>query len=153
METSHSIDVDARETGSRPAALYALLVLLTFQGLSGIAGGFGLVADPSGSSLGLPLDWLEGSIFANYFAPGIVLLTVLGVLPLLSVAGLWLRSDRSHIAAAALGALLLIWLVVEVAVIGYQPWPPFQAVYSVVGIAIISLALTPAVRNAVRPSA
>ena len=48
----------------------ALLFLLLFQGVSGMAGGVGLVADASGSTLGIPLEWLKGSPFPDYLIPG-----------------------------------------------------------------------------------
>ena len=153
MRTYHSVNHGRHEAASLPTALLALLVLLTFLGLSGVAGGVGLVGAPTGAGLGIPLEWLHGSPFANYFAPGLVLLIALGVLPLFVVAGLWLRAKWSRPAAASIGAMVLIWLVFEVAIIGYQPQPPFQLVFALVGIAVLTLSLRPSVRTALNLSA
>jgi hypothetical protein len=68
-----------------------LLVPLLFQGVSGVVGGIGLVIDPSGASLGLPLAWIEDSPFRTYLVPGFILLTALGVVPLIVAYGLWRR--------------------------------------------------------------
>lgn len=136
-----------RMSPARPTAWYVLLVALVFQGLSGIAGGIGFLVDPSGATLGIPLEWLEGSPFANYLIPGLVLLIVLGVLPLIVVTGVWRRSRWGRISAVAVGAALLIWLAVEILVVGYQPEPPFQAVYAALGVAIMVAASAPSVRS------
>lgn len=130
---------------SRSTADYVLLFALTFQGLSGVAGGAGLVGDPTGASLGIPIEWLDGSPFANYLAPGLVLLSVLGVLPLVVVAGMWRRASWAPPASLAIGLMLLFWLAVEVAVIGYQAEPPFQAIYALIGAAIVALSFIPAI--------
>lgn len=129
--------------GKRPAVLYALIAALVFQGLSGIGGGIGLVLDPSGEAVGLPIAWLEGSPFADYLIPGVVLFTVLGVPPLIIAYGLWTGRRWSCTAGLAVGLALLVWLAVEIAVIGYQPTPPLQVVYGIVGIMIVALALRP----------
>ena len=130
-----------------PASTYALVASLAFQGLSGIAGGYGLVADPTGEALGIPLSWLEGSPFGDYLVPGVVLLTLLGVAPLVVSYGVWSHRRWSWLAALVVGIALLGWLGVEMLVIGYQPEPPLQLIYGVVGTAIVLLALSPSVRR------
>jgi peptidoglycan/LPS O-acetylase OafA/YrhL len=135
----------------KPTALsYILIGALAFQGVSGVGGGVGLVVDPSGEAVGIPAGWLEGSPFPDYLVPGIVLLTVLGVGPLVACYGVWKRRRWGCAAAALVGLALLVWIAVEVAVIGYQPQPPLQLVYGFVGASILALALSPAVRAELR---
>jgi hypothetical protein len=43
-------------------------------------------------------------------------------------------------AAFVVGAGLPIWVVVEVAIIGYSNDPPLQAIYGILGIAIVLVA-------------
>lgn len=135
----------------RPGTVYALVAALALQGLSGLAGGYGLTLDPSGESVGIPLEWLAGSPFADYLIPGIVLLTVLGIGPLLAAYGVWTRRWWAWMAALLVGVALLVWIGVEVAVVGYQPRPPLQLTYGLVGAAILALTLTPSVRAYFRP--
>jgi hypothetical protein len=130
-----------------PPALYALIAVLAFQGLSGVAGGYGLIADPSGESLGIPIAWLEGSPFTDFLIPGVVLITLLGIVPLFVVYGLWTRRPWAWAASLTVGVVLLVWLGVEIAVIGYEGEPPLQAVYTVVAAAIIALTLSASVRD------
>ena len=132
----------------RPRSLYVLVATLALQGLSGVGGGSGLVADPTGEALGLPLGWLEGSLFSDYLIPGVVLLLVLGIGPLVVAAGVWSGSRWAWGASLLVGMALLVWIAVEIAVIGYQPRPPLQLVYGVLGGLIVGLVLAPSVRTA-----
>ena len=134
----------------RPATAYLLVLALALQGLSGLAGGYGLVADPSGEALGIPFEWIEGSPFADYLIPGLVLLSVLGVGPVLAAGGVWKRTPWARAASLLVGVTLLVWIAVEIAVIGYQPRPPLQLVYGLLGLAILALASTPSARAHLR---
>ncbi len=43
--------------------------------------------------------------------------------------------------ALVVGAGLLIWVAVEMAIIGYSNEPPLQAIYAILGVAILMLAV------------
>lgn len=132
---------------SRPISDYFLMILVLFQGLSGIAGGIGLVLDPTGASMNIPLRWLEGSPFQTYLIPGIVLFTVLGLLPLVCFIGLLKRSRLAWFGSLLIAVALLIWIFVEILVIGYQTQPPLQAIYGAVGLLLLLLLLLPSVKH------
>lgn len=132
---------------THPLTVYLLIAAIVFQGASGLAGGYGLTADPSGASLGIPLNWLEGSPFDDYAIPGIILFVVLGVLPLLVAYGLWRRTMWGWYGAALVGIALIIWIGVEILVIGYQPQPPLQLIYGTLGMTILILTRLPSVRR------
>lgn len=127
-----------------------MALALVFQGMSGLGGGIGLVADPTGAFVGLPPEWLRGSPFEDYLVPGLVLLTVLGVAPLIAAWGLWTGRPWSWAGGIGVGGALLGWLAVQIAVVGYQPDPPLQLAYGVLGALIVVLALRPSVRETLR---
>lgn len=127
--------------GSRPRTRLFLLGALVFQGLSGLAGGIGLIGDPSGSALGIPAVWLDGSPFTDYLIPGVILLTVLGVAPLAAAAGLRLQRRWARPTAALVGAALVTWIIVQILIIGYRSSPPLQLVYGLAGASILALAI------------
>jgi hypothetical protein len=54
-------------------------ILQLFIGLSAVGGGLGLVLEPNGSNLGMPLEMLKYSPFSDFLIPGIVLLILLVV--------------------------------------------------------------------------
>lgn len=125
-----------------------LLVLLLFQGVSAVGGGLWLVLHPTGIPPGLTLELLRGSAFGDYRLPGLVLLVVLGVVPCVVAFGLWRRTSWSRIASVLVGGALVVWIVLQITIIGYQPWPPppwpsLQLVYGTLGIAIVGLAAKP----------
>ncbi len=132
---------------SRPVSVYILVLLMLFQGLSGFLGGTGLILDPTGESLQIPVDWLDDSPFDDYFIPGLILLAILGFFPLVVVFGLWKQFRWSWFGALVIGVALIIWIGVEVLVIGYQPQPPLQFIYGSVGLIILILVLLPSVQR------
>lgn len=136
-----------REASGRPLAVTALTALVALQGLSGLAGGIGLISDPSGRALGVPHAWLEGSPFSNYLVPGVILFLALGVAPMLVAYGLRRARPWARVGSALVGAALAVWLLVEIAVVGYQADPPLQIVYGVLAVLILAISALPSVRD------
>jgi len=132
---------------SRPVSVYALIVLVLLQGLSGIAGGIGLVGDTSGESLQIPIEWLEGSPFNDYHIPGWILLIILGVLPVITFFGLIRRQRWAWFASLIIAIGLMIWIAVEIMVIGYHQNPPLQLIYGSLGVLMLIFALLPSGKN------
>ena len=131
----------------RPVSVYALLFFMFIQGISGIAGGYGLVMDPIGEFLQLSVSLLENSPFSDYLIPGLILLIVLGIFPLFVFYGLLRKIRMSWYGAAFVGISLIIWIVVEIIIIGYFPQPPLQLIYGSVGLVILILVSLPSVKR------
>lgn len=119
--------------------LWALVVLLVMQGVGGIGGGLYLVLDPDGGLIGLPLEWLEGSPFPDYLIPGITLVTILGIFPIVVAVAILQQKRWGIYGSIVVGAGLIIWMVVELLVVGYQSEPPLQVIFGCVGVAILLL--------------
>jgi peptidoglycan/LPS O-acetylase OafA/YrhL len=80
---------------------------------------------------------LAGSPFTSYLVPGVVLFFVIGVGPLVTAALSWRRHRWAPVLAMAVGAALLTWMAVEIAIVGYTHQPPLQAIYIALGVAIV----------------
>jgi hypothetical protein len=94
------------------------------------------MAGPNGEILPLPVSALAGSPFADYFAPGAILFVFLGIGPLGAAVLAWRRHPVAPLLALAVGSALLIWLVVQIAIVGYANDPPLQALYLGLGVVI-----------------
>ncbi len=127
--------------------IYLLIICVVFQGISGLIGGISLINDPTGDNLGLPIKWLHGLPFENYLIPGIILLTILGIFPILVSAGLIARNKRALTSARLVGFALVIWIAVEIYITGYQTEPPLQLIYGILGIIILLLVYSTSVTN------
>jgi hypothetical protein len=123
-------------------------ILQLFIGLGAVGGGLGLVLEPSGANLGMPLEMLNHSPFTDFLIPGIVLLIVNG---LGSIAGSVLSFRFFQYAAEialALGAFLVAWILIQVYWIHTFHW--LHALYLSLGI--IELALGWLLRKAIHVS-
>lgn len=112
---------------------YFLGALLAFGALNAFAGGYyGLTG-----AEGVPLEWLEGSIFDDYFIPSLILFVVVGGALMLAAIAVAARSRIAGVAARAAGYIVLFWICVQLAIIGYVSW--MQPATLVAGLLIIWL--------------
>ena len=94
---------------------YLLGGLLAFGSLNAFAGGvYGL----SGAE-GVPLELLEGSPFRTYFVPGLILFVVVGGSLLFAAVAVLAGSRIARVGAVTAGTVVLVWIAVQVSVIGY----------------------------------
>lgn len=100
---------------SQRRAVYILLgCLQVFIGLGAVAGGLMLVLDPSGESMGIPLELLKDSPFPDYLIPGLVLLAVNGIGSLIASRLTFAGSQWTDKLAIGLGLFLMCWICVQV---------------------------------------
>jgi hypothetical protein len=127
-------------------SLYILMALILFQGISGLFGGIALIIDPTGELLQMPLSMLDGSPFDTFLIPGIILFLILGIFPMIVFYGLWKRTNWAWTGALIVSAALIIWIGVEIWMVGYHPEPPLQLIYGLLGLFLLVLVMMPSVR-------
>lgn len=66
--------------------------------------------------------------------------------PLVVAYGLWRAQRWSWYGTLVVSVMLVTWIIVEIVIIGYQPQPPLQLIYGVLGCVILLLAFSPSVR-------
>mgnify|MGYP000910627319 FL=1 len=136
----------------RPGTVWALMVFLCIQALGAIGGGAGLVQDPV-ENIGMPLSMLDGSPFSDFLVPGLILLIVVGLPPLVAVYGLAGRRRWGWWLAIVAGVGLLIWIITEVALLGYLPGTGIglQIGMGLLGVLILVMALVRPTRRYLTP--
>lgn len=108
---------------------YSLGFLLALLALNAFGGGYYGMAGADN----VPVEWLKGSPFHNYFIPGLILFICVGGSALIAAFALFRRHRMAHKAAFTCGIITLLWLTVQVAIIGYVSWmQPTTAVATII---------------------
>jgi hypothetical protein len=128
----------------RTFAVWILIVILVVQAIGAIGGGAVLVISPDGELMRMPLSQLEGSPFDSFLIPGLILLVVLGIAPLVAAIGVWRRQTWAWWLAGIVGCGLMIWIAVELTIIEFD-W--LQPAYFGMGLAIVLACLPRSVRR------
>jgi predicted CoA-binding protein len=118
----------------RTALRNVLGMVLGFGTLNAFAGGY---YGMSGAK-DVPTAWLTGSPFSTYFIPGLILFVVVGGSLLTGAVAIFARWRSARFFALAAGVILLVWLAVQVSIIGYVSW--MQPVTAIAGFAVLALA-------------
>jgi hypothetical protein len=116
---------------------FGTAALLLFVGIAAVAGGLGVLLDPSGESLGVSVDLLINSPFKNFLIPGIVLFTIIGLTNLLVSFLTFKQHLLSGGATIILGFIMIIWIVLQVYWIGWLT--SLQPTFLIIGFAEIIL--------------
>lgn len=125
---------------------WSMIALGTLLGLNAIGGGwYGLAG-----AQGVDPAWLAGSPFADYTIPSLFLLIVIGGGSFATAIAWWRRSRFAPLLTLATGLVVMAWIVIQVAIIGFNsPLQPISftagAVLAIVGGAV--LLRQPALRN------
>jgi hypothetical protein len=142
----------------RPLSLWLLAFLLVFLGLGGLYGGIAMLTDPTGNSIQMS-EVLPLLPVPDYTLPGLFLLFIMGLVPLILAYALlarpnwawagslsrWSGHHWAWTGTLVLGVILALWLVVQGLLIGFK-WP-IQYVTALNAFLIILLALVPGVRR------
>jgi hypothetical protein len=150
----------------RPFAIMVLTALLAILAFLGFFSGAMFLLDPSGGTHGMSTSILESTPVDDFTLVGLFLVITYGILPVLTIVGLWTLSrwrwtdpinrwavqNWAWSTAIAIGIILVIWIVVEIALIGSPTgFPRFlQVVMGLLGVVIIALAMLPSVRSYAR---
>lgn len=85
----------------------------------------------------VPLEWLEGSAFPDYFIPSLILFLVVGGFSLVALILVFKAHPNARRIAIMDGIVILIWIVFQIKIIGYVSW--MQPFIAATGLSIIYL--------------
>lgn len=115
------------------------VVVLAFLSLGAIASGIGLLNEPDGGNLGLPLNLLDDTPFNDFFYPGLMLLVFNGLLPVMIIFLTVLRTPNFPVWIIIQGLLLIIWLAVQIFYGIYDAL--LTTLYLLIGITLLALGI------------
>jgi len=134
------------------------LIVLGFLALGAIGGGGVLIISPAGELIGMPLSALKNSPFNSFLIPGIILFSVLGLIPLLLIIAL-LKKPESKLAeqinlfkdmhwswtfSIYIAFTLIGWIQIQMVFLQSVHW--LHTFYMFYAVAIIIIALLPQIR-------
>lgn len=139
--------------------LLALILLVVSAGA--LSAGYSMIVDPDGSGLGMTASWLKNSPFTGFRIPGMILFLFNGILPLLTLIGLFSSGKNNWFGRLNIfpeqhwslsfslycGIIFIIWIIVQQAMTDYF-W--LQPVITAAGLLIIILSLLPWMKKAYR---
>lgn len=128
----------------RPLAHCALLAVLGQLAVRAVAGGTALVVDPSGDLVNASPAPLAATPVDDFLLPGVALVALFGLCPVLAGYGLHARRPWGRVAAVAVGLALAVWVGVETT-LGFAR--PTRALNLATALAVIALAAAPLVRS------
>jgi hypothetical protein len=145
--------------------LFILVFLLGFLSLGAIFGGGALMIYPGGELLRMPTSNLGTAPFKNFFIPGLILFSALGLLPVIVIIGLiekpgwkiceslnlikdmhWSWTFCIYVAFAT-----IIWIQVEMIFLQVVLW--IHTFYMAYALLIIIVSLLPPLRKSFRKEA
>ncbi|MGX1829075.1 hypothetical protein ACWIE6_12520 [Paenibacillus taichungensis] len=142
-----------------PERSWALIMMQGFLAIGAIIGGGALIIDPSGDLVKMPDSLLEHSPFGSFLIPGIILLLVLGVMPMIIAISLlrrthWEIGEKLNLYSNQYwgwtfslytGFALIIWIMIQVYWI--QHVSVIHLVYFAWGVGIQIVTLLPDVQR------
>jgi hypothetical protein len=119
-----------------------LLALLLFNGVTATAGGLALMTD----LIPEQLEWVRDTDFPSNYFPGVILMAVVGGSSLIAAVALVRRVDGWELASIVAGAVMVFWIIGEVASI--RAFHFLQAIYLVTGLLVVVGTPAPHTRSA-----
>ncbi len=117
-----TVHLTTRRPLARPRYVWLGVAIELLTAILAIPVGLMLITDPTGAGIGLPADWVQGSIFGTYFVPGVYLFAMNGlgmvVAAALTVAGHWFAPWLQGTLAVG----LIVWILVQLIVMPEVMW-------------------------------
>ncbi|WP_322791650.1 hypothetical protein [Bellilinea sp.] len=125
-------------------ARYGLMIFLVLLGLGGLIEGTTLLTDPGGAEMGSSARILGNLPIIDFVIPGLLLIAIMGVSPLVITYGIWQRLSWAWAAALVQSVLLILWLGLQILLWGTPILN--HLVYLICGVLLVILCLLPGAR-------
>jgi hypothetical protein len=93
---------------------FTSISLLLLTAINATVAGVLFIIDPSGHKMGMSVSYIKNSSFNSYLIPGIVLLTVNGLLNFIAAYFVFKKKPFASLLVIIQGMLLSGWIVIQV---------------------------------------
>lgn len=147
----------------KPSPILVIISLEVILAILGFFSGITFLQDPSGRTHGMDTSILVMTPISDFTPVGIFFVVCYGVLPSLAIYGLWklprwrwtdafdkwTRKNWAWTVTVVIGTILVVWIAVEVVLIGSPSGLPrfLQVTMALLGVILIVLAMLPGVRT------
>lgn len=97
--------------------MFTSVLFLVLNTLTALAGGFLLMYAPDGSAMQMPFHWIEGTVFKDYFIPGLILFLCNGLFGVVVLLLILRRSKWASKAILAQGLVLMVWIIAQISIL------------------------------------
>lgn len=111
-------------------------LLLLFNGIGAIYGGWHLTTHPDGSSLAIPMHFLRHTPFDDFFVPGIILFVANGLFSLFGFAALFFNFKNYPLLVIAQGVILSGWIIIQCIML--RAVGSLHIIYGLIGLLLIA---------------
>jgi len=126
---------DSRHNALRITAI----VLLFIVGLNALAAGYSFIVEPSGSGVGISTGYLrEAGPFTNYFIPGLILFTVIGVGSVAIAVLTIMKAAHYPFLILAQGCILVGWIAIQLMLV--TAFHPLHLIITLIGFILAAVA-------------
>lgn len=116
------------------AARQLTIAMLLLAVAAALFGGYSLISDPTGSSLGLPFYWLNGTMFKDFSTIGWIILVAIGLFGLITISTVIKRTKYFHVFVIVQGAIICVLVIAQMIIIGEENMA--QYLFLMLGMAI-----------------
>jgi hypothetical protein len=113
----------------------AIGLVHAFVALGALIGGGAFLLRPDGSLIQADPSWLAHSPFRTYLIPGLILFVMVGLANVAAAVVAWRRAPWAGWFTAAVGAILMGWIVGEFLLVRLYHW--MQPMYFGLGLVLV----------------
>jgi hypothetical protein len=117
----------------------ALGIIQSLVAITAIPAGYSMIIQPDGSKLGIATEILNESPFSDFFIPGLLLFTVIGLGQGFAAVFTFMKLSFYRTFGFVLGIALVIWIMVQVYFINLIHF--LQVVLFIIGIVEVILSI------------
>jgi hypothetical protein len=116
------------------------IILLWINGIGALWGGAGLIYDPSGEFMQMPLDLIKHAPFTSYLIPGIILFIFNGLLSIFTAIATARKIHFHPVLIFLQGIVLAIWLTTQIIMIRMF-YPPLHLPFLLIAGILIMIGI------------